>query len=206
MADPFKTVLLLGAPGAGKGTQGKLLSNVPGFHHMSTGDMFRNLDLESETGREIKGFMTRGELVPDELTVRLWRENIRARVTLGLFKPAMEILLLDGLPRNTAQADLIAEDCDVLAVAHLMAKDEEAMIERLKGRALKEKRPDDAKEEVVRRRLEVYRAETAPVIGYYPSGRVHEIDALGSPGRVLMNALAALLPLQESHCFNPLKG
>ena len=133
MADPFKTVLLLGAPGAGKGTQGKLLSNVPGFHHMSTGDMFRNLDLESETGREIKGFMTRGELVPDELTVRLWRENIRARVTLGLFKPAMEILLLDGLPRNTAQADLIAEDCDVLAVAHLMAKDEEAMIERLKG-------------------------------------------------------------------------
>ncbi|MBZ0172936.1 MAG: nucleoside monophosphate kinase, partial [Phycisphaerales bacterium] len=83
MPDPYQTVLLFGAPGVGKGTQGKILAQIPGFYHISTGDMFRTLDLHSEIGQEIMSYMSKGELVPDELTVKLWRENAHARAVLG---------------------------------------------------------------------------------------------------------------------------
>jgi adenylate kinase len=197
MASRYQTVVLFGPPGVGKGTQGALLANIPGFHHMSTGEMFRSLDLESDLGKEIQSFMHAGELVPDELTVRLWRDNARARATLGLFRPASEILVLDGLPRSVAQAEMIEADIDALAVVHLVCRDQAAMVERLKKRAIKEKRMDDAKEEVILNRWRVYEQETAPVLAHYPRDVVHDIDALGTPASVLRDILGALVPVQD---------
>lgn len=201
MPTRFQTVILFGPPGVGKGTQGTILANIPGFHHMSTGDMFRKLDLNSGLGKQIKSMMNAGELVPDELTVQLWRENARARAVLGLYKPADDILVLDGLPRSVKQAEMIEDDINPLAVVHLVCQDRGTMVERLKKRALKEKRSDDAKEEVILNRWRVYEEETAPVLAHYPKDKVHDVDAMGSPAAVLQHILEVLVPVQDAH-FN----
>ena len=79
MAEQYKTVLFFGAPGAGKGTQGELIGSVPGFFHMSTGDMFRSLDRNSEAGKKFESYSSKGELVPDEVTIELWQDYMNQR-------------------------------------------------------------------------------------------------------------------------------
>ena len=96
----YRTILLFGAPGSGKGTQGKILGSVPNFFHCACGDVFRNLTIDSEIGRTFVKFSSRGKLVPDKYTVRLWRENIEAMTTSGRFRPNRDTLVLDGIPRN----------------------------------------------------------------------------------------------------------
>src|SRR3954467_8420270 len=102
----YRTVLLFGAPGAGKGTQGKILGTIPNFFHCACGDVFRNLTIESELGKIFLQYSSRGELVPDEPTIRLWREKIAGQQALGHFNPERDRLLLDGIPRNPNQAEI----------------------------------------------------------------------------------------------------
>jgi len=199
MAERFKTVLLFGAPGAGKGTQGELIGNVPGFYHMSTGDMFRSLDRSSEAGQKFEHYSSRGELVPDEVTIELWQEHMDRLIAEGAYDPATTILILDGLPRNVAQAKVIEPLIDVLAVIHLNAKDREAMVARLRQRALKQNRADDAKEDVVRNRLDIYERDTRPVLDVYDNSLVHDVDAINTMAMVMSEVLAILAPLQAKH-------
>ena len=169
MADRYKTVLLFGAPGAGKGTQGKILGQIPGFFHLACGDVFRSLDTTSELGKDFLRYSSKGELVPDSLTVEMWRQNMHAQTVLSLFKPRSDLLVLDGIPRSLPQAEALDEYIDVLRVIHLVCKDKDQMIKRMKQRAIKENRLDDADESVIRKRFEVYDAETSPVLNHYPS-------------------------------------
>lgn len=202
----FQTILLFGAPGAGKGTQGKILGQIPGFFHLSCGDVFRSMDINSDLGRIFREYSSRGELVPDEVTVKMWAQNIRAQTTLSIYKPHDDLLILDGIPRNANQAKLMHEHIDVLAIIHLVCRDKEKMIERLQRRALKENRADDAKESVIRRRWEVYEAETKPVLECYPREVIREVDAIGSPAAVLQHVLEKVVPIQEKHFTNPVDG
>jgi len=188
----WKSVLLFGAPGAGKGTQGRILGCVPGFVHVAMGDLFRSLDPDSELGRTVQRYSSRGELVPDELTIDLWRRSVEALVERGDFDPDKDVLVLDGLPRNVEQAKLLAPCVRPLLVLHLDARDEEELLRRLRKRALKEGRADDAREEVVRHRLEVYRSQTAPVLAQYPPEIVVRIEATGAPIQVLSRIAARL--------------
>ncbi len=204
MPDRYQTMLLFGAPGAGKGTQGKILGQIPGFFHLSCGDVFRSIDINSELGRTFREYSSRGELVPDEVTVKMWAQNIRAQTILSIYKPHDDLLILDGIPRSVAQAELMDEYINVLEVIHLVCSDKEKMIERLQRRALKENRADDAKEEVIRRRWEVYERETHPVLDYYPKSIIREVDAIGSPAKVLEHVLMAVVPVQETHFHNTL--
>ena len=199
MPHRYQTILLFGAPGAGKGTQGKILGQVPGFYHLSCGEVFRTLDIHSELGKIFYEYSSRGELVPDDVTVRMWQENIRAQTILGLYKPHDDLLVLDGIPRNARQAELMDEHIKVLAIVHLTCSNKEAMIKRLRRRALKENRADDAREDVIRRRWDVYEQETRPVLEYYPDEIIRTVDAVGSPARVLEHVLEAVVPVQESH-------
>lgn len=202
----FQTILLFGAPGAGKGTQGKILGQIPGFFHLSCGDVFRSMDINSDLGRIFREYSSRGELVPDEVTVKMWAQNIHAQTTLSIYKPHDDLLILDGIPRNANQAKLMREHIDVLAIIHLVCRDKEKMIERLQRRALKENRADDAKESVIRRRWEVYEAETKPVLECYPKEVIREVDAIGSPAAVLQHVLEKVVPIQEKHFTNPVDG
>src|ERR1700749_4479855 len=96
----FKTLLLFGAPGSGKGTQGLILSNIPGFVHVSCGEVFRNLSVGSPLGKIFLDYSSRGELVPDDFTVQLWKDYIDRLVGSHRFDPSTDILILDGIPRN----------------------------------------------------------------------------------------------------------
>lgn len=205
MPNRYQTVLLFGAPGAGKGTQGKILGQVPGFYHLSCGEVFRTIDISSELGRTFREYSSRGELVPDEVTVKMWAENIHAQTILSMYKPGDDLLVLDGIPRNANQAKLMEEHIRVLEVVHLVCNDEEKMVERLQRRALKENRADDAKEDVIRRRWEVYKEETRPVLEYYDPSIIKEVDALGSPASVLQHVLEVVVPVQETHFSNSLE-
>lgn len=200
----YKTVLLFGAPGAGKGTQGKILGKVPGFFHLACGDVFRSLDLSSELGKKFLEHSSRGELVPDNLTIEMWQQNMHAQTVLSLYKPAADLLILDGIPRSVAQAHEMREYLDVLRVIHLVCRDRDEMVRRMRKRALKENRLDDADEKVIRRRFEVYDKETAPVLACYPQSIISEVDAMGSPAEVLQHVLEVVVPVQNEHFRNPL--
>src|SRR5690242_14773529 len=134
----YKTVLLFGAPGSGKGTQGKILGSIPGFYHSACGDVFRQLDLQSEMGRIFWEYSSKGQLVPDEFTVKLWKQYIKGAEYVNQFHPETEFLILDGIPRNVEQAKLLEDTLDVVKVIHLRCADMGKMVERLRRRALKE--------------------------------------------------------------------
>jgi len=192
----YRSILLFGAPGSGKGTQGRIIGNIPGFHHSATGDIFRSLDLQSEMGRKFWEYAGRGELVPDEFTIRLWKQYIKGMEMVNQFHPDTEFLVLDGIPRNLAQARLLEDTLDVVQIIYLRA-DLNKMVERLRRRALKENRIDDASDVVIKRRLEVYERETRPVLDYYPPEKIFRVDATLSQIRVLNEIVKVLVPLKE---------
>lgn len=206
MSHRYQTVLLFGAPGSGKGTQGKILGQVPGFYHLSCGEVFRTIDTSSELGRTFIEYSSRGELVPDEITVKMWQQNMHARTVLSDYKPKADLLVLDGIPRNVNQARLLEKYLNVLLIVHLVCNNKEEMIKRLRRRALKENRVDDAKEDVIRRRWDVYENETYPVLAHYDKKIISTVDAFGSPARVLEHILEAVVPVQERHFNNPVTG
>ena len=197
MAQKYQTILLFGRPGSGKGTIGKALGAIPGFFHMAMGDVFRNLDLSTQLGKIFVDYSSRGELVPDDATVQLWKVTVEAQVAAHRYRPETDLLILDGIPRNVAQAELMKEHIEVKRAFHLICTDEAAMMERLRNRALKENRFDDASEEVIRRRWSVYAEETRPIRGCYPKSMIEEIDAMASPTRVIHEVLDRLLALGD---------
>jgi len=205
MSDPFKTVLLFGAPGVGKGTQGKCLAAIPGFYHCGSGDVFRRVDAHSELGKIFFAHSSRGELVPDDVTVQMWHGTMNARVVLGDYKPRRELLILDGIPRTPNQVELMKEHVETLRVVHLETSDVEAMVQRLLLRARKQNRHDDADPKVIRRRWDVYERETKPVLSRYPQELVTRIDAMGSPAQVLAEVLKVIAPIHREH-FEPFEG
>jgi adenylate kinase len=192
----FRTILLFGPPGVGKGTQGKTLGCLPGFLHVSSGDCFRALDPDSPTAREARLCIDRGELAPDELALRVWQQAMQRLIADGRFSPETDILILDGIPRSLVQAEALDVYVDVLCLISLVSFDEDAMVERIKTRALESGRLDDADEAVIRHRFEVYRRDTAPVLKYYPDELKREIDALQSPAEVLQGILGCIIPMQ----------
>lgn len=189
----YRTILFFGAPGSGKGTQGKILGKTPGFYHCACGDVFRSLDPTSELGAEFLEYSSKGKLVPDEITVRLWHESIRKTVDSGKFRPDRDYLILDGIPRNVAQAALMEDLIEVRRVFHLSCPERDKLVARLKKRALRDNRLDDANEEVIRSRLATYDAESKPMLEHYSEVRRHDIDATMSPLEVLHGIILGLL-------------
>ncbi|CCH90279.1 Adenylate kinase [Modestobacter italicus] len=188
-------VVLLGPPGAGKGTQAQVIAGRLGVPAISTGDIFRaNVSGQTELGQQAKAYMDAGDLVPDEITV--------AMVSDRLAEPdAKAGFLLDGFPRTIAQADQLrdslAEMGHALDCCLELVVDEDELVRRLSGRRMLVdgvwvQREDD-KPETVRHRLEVYREQTAPLSGFYErAGLLTRIDAIGEIDEVTRRALEAL--------------
>jgi adenylate kinase len=156
-------VLVLGPQGSGKGTQAKRISADHEIPHVSTGDMFRALDDEKPLGRDVREIMDRGDLVPDEITIRMIRERLAE-------DDALEGFILDGFPRNLAQAEaldeMLREIGRSLDVIFFFDLDDATAKERALGRAHEEGRTDDTPETIARR-LAVYHEQTEPVVEYY---------------------------------------
>ena len=158
-------VLLLGPQGSGKGTQAKLISQTYGIPQVATGDMARELkELDSPLGREVKEIYDRGELLSDDLIVRMIHDRLSRGDTIPGF-------ILDGFPRNLAQAEaldaLLAEVGRSLDVVfEFKIGDREVLMERIAKRAVEEGRTDDTPD-AIRKRLEIYDRETAPLVEHY---------------------------------------
>ncbi|HRQ40614.1 MAG TPA: adenylate kinase [Chloroflexota bacterium] len=171
----FTFIVLMGAPGAGKGTQAKLLQEKLGLPQVATGDLFRaNLKNQTELGKLANSYMEKGALVPDEVTVAMVKDR--------LAQPDCEQgVILDGFPRTVAQADvldaLLAQEfgASISIVPHIYV-DVEVLVERLQKRAEIEGRADD-NEETIRRRMAVYQEATAPLLAHYAArGLLVEIN------------------------------
>ncbi|MGF7119675.1 adenylate kinase [Rhodococcus sp. AG1013] len=177
-------LVLLGPPGAGKGTQAAILSEKLGVPHISTGDLFRaNIGQETPLGLEAKKYLDAGDLVPSEITNNM----VKARVA----EPdAANGFLLDGFPRTVDQAKAlegILEGLDAKLDGVLAFDvDDDVVVERMLARG----RADDT-EDVIRNRMRVYREETAPLLDYY-AGHIVTVDAVGAVEEVNARALAAL--------------
>jgi adenylate kinase len=177
-------LVLVGPPGAGKGTQATALSEKLGIPHISTGDLFRaHIGDETELGKRVKQYLDDGDLVPDEITNKMVEERLAEPDTKDGF-------LLDGFPRNVGQADVLSKvlaeaDKKLDAVVQLQA-DEEVVVSRLLARG----RTDD-NEDVIRNRQRVYRAETAPLLDYYRDILV-TVDGVGDVEEITNRVLSAL--------------
>ncbi|HXI82720.1 MAG TPA: nucleoside monophosphate kinase [Verrucomicrobiae bacterium] len=192
--EKIKTILLFGSPGSGKGTQGKLLGILPGFHHLACGNVFRSIDLSSEVGKVFLQYSSKGELVPDDFTVRLWREHIDKLIHTGALNPVTSVLVLDGIPRNIHQAKMLDQYIEVVKLICLRAvHNRDEMIRRLKSRALKENRLDDANDQTIRHRLDIYDKESRPVLAHYPKEISVDVNALQTPIEVAHDILSAIL-------------
>jgi len=125
--------------------------------------------------------------------VRLWHESIRKTAESGKFKPSRDYLILDGIPRNVAQAILMEEHIEVRRIFHLSCPDRDKLVARLKKRALRDNRLDDANEEVIRQRLATYDAESKPMLQHYSDVRRNDIDASMTPLQVIHEIIKGLL-------------
>jgi adenylate kinase len=193
----LRAILLFGAPGAGKGTQGKILGQIPNFVHFSCGDAFRNLRVDSPLGRVFVEYASTGRLVPDEPTIQLWKQSVDGLAATGRFNPDADTLLLDGIPRNARQAEIMRELIDVKAILNLFCPAIDKLVVRLQRRALKENRLDDANVETIRNRLETYKRETRAVLECYPDHLIHQIDSTQEPIRVLADILGVVMAIPK---------
>lgn len=191
----YRTILLFGAPGAGKGTQGKILGTIPHFFHCACGDVFRSLKHNTDIGKTFLEYSSKGQLVPDGPTVQLWHFFINSRIQSGQFHPDHDTLILDGIPRNVRQAELLRDTLEVRAIFYLKCEQHDALVERLQRRALKENRLDDANVDVIRKRLETYERDSKPVLDFYDSKLIRRINADPAPIQVLYDVLGHLVSL-----------
>jgi adenylate kinase len=207
-------IVLVGPPGAGKGTQAQIIAAELKIPHISTGDIFRyNVANNTELGVKAKEYMDRGDLVPDEITVAMVRDRLAEQ-------DARDGFLLDGFPRNVPQAEtlkeILADLGTPLTVVLELEVDEDEVVRRLSGRRTCRNcgnvqhvdegatcgkcdgelfQRDDDKEDVIRRRLEVYNSQTAPLTAFYKSeGILAGFNATGPVEEVTTRALAALQP------------
>ena len=188
-------VVLLGPPGAGKGTQAQVIAGRLGVPAISTGDIFRaNVSGRTELGLQAKSYMDAGDLVPDEITVAMVKDRLAETDAKGGF-------LLDGFPRTIAQTeqlrDSLRELGNTLDCVLEMVVEEDELVRRLSGRRVLVDgewiQRDDDKPETVRHRLQVYREQTAPLSGWYDTeGLLTRIDAIGAVEEVTERAMDAL--------------
>lgn len=184
-------IVLFGKPGAGKGTQAEFLKEKYNLTHISTGDVFRyNLKNNTALGQEAKGYMDRGDLVPDELTIKMLQDEVEKH-------PDTNGFLFDGFPRTTAQADALdaflkSKGWDVAGTVALEA-DDNVLVERLLERGKTSGRPEDQDEEKIRNRYQEYNEKTAPLIDYYKGqGKFHPVDGIGDISEITKRLTAVI--------------
>lgn len=189
---PFRSILIFGPPGSGKGTQGKFLSSAGNHFHLSSGDVFRGLAPESPAGKLYQTYASKGKLLPDEVTIKIWHHYVNGLIATNRYFPHQQFLLLDGIPRTVRQSEIVEQYIEVVHIIVLEMNNKEDLIKRMQRRAIIERRFDDAEESVLRTRMEVYEKETKSVLSHYPEHLISRFDAQQAPLEVLRDILVKL--------------
>jgi adenylate kinase len=192
VTEPFRAILIFGPPGSGKGTLGKFLSTAGNHYHLSSGDIFRGLSPESPAGKLFHTYASKGHLVPDEVTIQIWRHYVGGLIATNRYLPHEQYLLLDGIPRTRKQAEILEKYIKVMRIIVLDMPNSEGLIKRMKRRAIIERRMDDTDEKVLKTRMEVYQKETLSLLNYYPKDLVVRFNADQRPLEVLRDVLIDL--------------
>ena len=193
--DKLQSILIFGPPGSGKGTQGKFLSSAGNHFHLSSGDVFRGLSPESPAGKLYHSYAGKGRLLPDDVTIEIWHHYVRGLIATNQYFPKEQLLLLDGIPRTVRQAEILDCYINVKKIILLEAKNSDVLVQRLKRRALIEKRQDDRDETVLKKRMEIYENETFPVLKHYNKELISHFNAELRPLEVLRDILVSLCEL-----------
>jgi adenylate kinase len=192
---PFRAILLFGPPGSGKGTLGKFLSSAGNHCHLSSGDVFRGLSPESPAGKLFHSYAKKGHLLPDDVTIHIWKHYVDGLIATNRYFPEQQFLLLDGIPRTPEQAKILDKYIKVMHIIVLESHNDEELIRRMQRRAIIERRSDDIDEKVLKTRMEVYQNETLELLHHYPSELISRFNADQRPLEVLRDVLIGLSPL-----------
>ncbi len=195
LEEKFQSVLIFGPPGSGKGTQGKFLSSAGNHFHLSSGDVFRGLSPESPAGKLYHSYAGKGMLLPDDVTIEIWHHYVMGLIATNQYFPKEQLLLLDGIPRTVKQAEILERYINVKKIILLESHTTDVLIQRLKRRALIEKRQDDRDEAVLKKRMEIYENETFPVLEFYDEKLISRFNAEQRPLEVLRDILISLCDL-----------
>lgn len=189
---PLEAIIIAGPPGSGKGTLGKFLSSAGNHCHLSSGDIFRSLSPESPAGQIYHNYATKGLLLPDELTIKIWYHYVQGLIATNRYFPSQQLILLDGIPRTSRQVELLQKYITVMKIIVLETADTEGLIKRIQRRALIEKRTDDLDANVLKTRMEVYERDTKQVLTSYPENLIARFNADQKPLEVLRDVLTSL--------------
>lgn len=188
----FPSILLFGPPGAGKGMLGKFLTSSGSQYHLSSGEIFRSLPINSPAGKLYYSYASKGELLPDEATIEIWKYYVQGLIATNSYYPESQDLLLDGIPRTLAQAEQLQEFVHVRHIIILEISDNKELLKRMRQRARAEGRLDDMEASVLKKRLQVYEDEMKKLLAFYPSHLISRVDGMQRPLEVLRDVLVRL--------------
>ena len=195
MQNLYKSILIYGPPGSGKGTISKALNLSDSVTHVSTGDIFRGIDPSSEKGKMINNYLKKGNLLPDDFTLDIWHEFVKHKINEGIYDPKEHFLLLDGIPRTLKQSILLEKYIKVEYIIVLEMKDLDKLIARMENRALTENRSDDLDKNVLKNRIDIYLNDTTKILKHYSNDKIFNFNADQKKLEVIRDVLMKFAPI-----------
>ncbi len=185
----YNAILILGPPGAGKGTLGTSLGKVSNHFHLSSGDIFRKISATSPTGKIYHSYADKGFLLPDNIAITLWHDYLEGLISTHRYFPEKQFLLLDGIPRTLDQAIILGRYLKVLHIILLETEEREELRRRIEQRSLVEHRLDDNDKGTFSTRIELYSEENRKLLTHYPASLISRFNAAQKPLKVLRDVL-----------------
>jgi len=188
----FSTILLFGPPGAGKGTLGTFLSHAGSQYHLTSGAIFRSLATYSPAGRLYYSYAQRGELLPDEVTIEIWKYFVQGLIATNTYYPESQDLLLEGIPRTLGQAQMIGEYINVRHIIVLEVDKEVELLKRMEKKARLEGKLNGLDSDFEKNRLALYEESEEQILSHYPQHLISRINADQKPLAILRDVLVRL--------------